>query len=188
MLLLARRTGILVRWLGVVAWLSLGACSNKAPNGVAPPRDTAHETPPPPPPPELLRMYDEAADLDPLRLMPLASHEGMGALLAEAAREPKHRKVVLAALPYTGRLAAAEYLAMVVESSEPDRAAALDALGQLAARANRNEDSEDVLELRRGCEALDRFVAAGKGKAEDRARAESAVRALTDFGCVAPKE
>lgn len=170
----------------LVVSLSALACSNKPTTGVAPPREISHEAPPPVPPAEVLQQYEEAADLDPLRLVPLARHEGLGALLAEAEREPKHRRVVIAALPYTDRAAAVEYLATVVAGSEADRALALDAISELAARVSRNEDAEDWLELRRGCEILQKYAAEGKGSAEHRAHAGSCLRALAELGCAAP--
>lgn len=178
------REGVL---LGLLALLI--ACGNRKTVEPPPPQQTSETKEPAaaPPPADTLRLYDDAASLDPLLLTSLASQEGLSALLAEAAREPKHRRVVMAALPYTKRLAAAEYLAQVAVGSDADRDSALSSLFELAARANRNEDAEDSLELRRGCDMLAGFVEAGKGKKADRARALSVLRALAQHGCTPPE-
>lgn len=170
-----------------VAGASLG-CGNRKTVEPPPPGDTSdpREAPAPPPPAEVLALYQAAATLDPLLLTQLASQEGVSALLSEAAREPAHRRVVIAALPYTRRLAAAEYLAQVATTSEGERELAFHALLALSAAANRNEDPEDLVELRRGCDLLAKLVAEGKGKKEDRARAVSALRAFEQHGCTPP--
>lgn len=172
----------------MVGLLCLLACGSR--KTVEPPAPQqmgdAKEAPSAPPSAEALRLYDDAASLDPLALTALASEEGLSALLAEAAREPKHRRAVLAALPYTRRLAAADYLAQLATTSDADRDSAFGALFELAARANRNEDSEDLVELRRGCELLATFVQGGKGKKDDRARALSVLRVMSQHGCSVP--
>lgn len=138
------------------------------------------------PAPDVLRLYDDAESLDPLPLTTLASREGLAALLVEAGREPKHRRAVIAALPYTKRLAAAEYLAQVAVTGESESELAFGALQELAASARRNEDSEDLVELRRGCDLLSTFVTEGKGTKPQRARAVSCLRVLSQHGCSAP--
>jgi hypothetical protein len=164
------------------------ACGNRTPVEPPAPREPngTQDTTPAVPGADVLRLYDDAASLDPLRLTTLASQEGLSALLTEAGREPKHRRAVLAALPYTKRLAAAEYLAQVAITGEKESELAFASLQELAALVKRNEDSEDLVELRRGCEVLGKFVTDGKGKKEQRARAMSCLRVLSQHGCTAP--
>lgn len=166
--------------------MSAVGCGNRSPVEPPAPRETNLEAPAAPLAADVLRLYDDAASLDPLRLIKLASQEGLVALLREAGREPKHRRAVIAALPYTGRPAAAEYLAQVALTGEKDSEPAFDALHELAATVRRNEDAEDLVELRRGCDLLARFVADGKGKKEHRSRAVSCLRVLAQHGCSAP--
>ena len=173
----------------VLASVLAVACGNRSAVEPPPPRESGEgnkELSGPPPPPEAIQRYDDAASLDPLTLVTLASEEGLSALLAEAAREPKHRRAVIAALPYTRRLAAAEYLSQVATTSEADQALAFGALLELAAQAKRNEDSEDLVELRRGCDVLAKLVTDGDGKKPARARALSVLRALEQHGCTPP--
>lgn len=161
-------------------------CGNRNPVEPPAPRETSQDPPAAAPAADVLRLYDDAAALDPLRLTTLAAEEGLAALLREAGREPKHRRAVIAALPYTGRPAAAEYLAQVAVTGERESELAFDALHELAANVRRNEDAEDLVELRRGCDVLARFVADGKGKKEHRSRAVSSLRVLSQHGCTAP--
>jgi hypothetical protein len=109
--------------------------------------------------------------------------------LEQRAEVVELRPIALAAMAYCPDLSELPWLARVAkEGSAGDARMALEAVVDQAARARRSTDPEDAEELHAGCQALlalARDVAAPK---ERRALAVSALRMLSERGCVKREE
>jgi hypothetical protein len=108
--------------------------------------------------------------------------------LIERASSPPYRRTALAALGCGQDFVALPFLAAVaVTGTEDDARAALESAESLAAVPRRARDPEDALELRQGCDALATLARQTELSPARRARAVSALRMLSGFGCVAPE-
>ncbi len=135
-----------------------------------------------------LELWTRAKGFEADDLARLADHEGAGGLVTRASAEPAWRPTAIRAMAFAPEPGAFEELPWLARNarteSDPEAAAALDSVIDLAARPRRAIDPEDAAELREGCDLL---LALAKDAQAPRARRIASVRALrmlSDRGCV----
>jgi hypothetical protein len=117
-----------------------------------------------------------------MRLVDLVGCEG---LRERTLAEADLRGVAVAAMAYCSDFAELPWLAEVAAGkNDSDARAALDAIGQLAARPRRATDPEDASELHEGCAALLAMARETGRPKERRVLAIRALRMLAERGCV----
>lgn len=128
-------------------------------------------------------MWANARDGHVEDLASLATHEGAVGLI-EAAAQPELRVTAIRAMGYARGWAQLPFLAAVAAGeNDAEAKAALESVGELAARRRRSEDVEDADELRDACEKLG---ALARDAARARERRVTAIGALRMMPC--PKQ
>ncbi len=131
--------------------------------------------------------WASARDGDPeeqMRLADAIACEGLHQRALEG--DAGTRAVALRAMRYCRDFGELPWLAQVAAGDDDGEARlALEAIGELAARPRRATDPDDALELHEGCAGLLALARGAKKPRERRVLAVSALRMLSERGCVA---
>ncbi len=126
-----------------------------------------------------------AREGNPEELMRLANLAGCEGLRERAAGDPGLRGVAIQSMQYCGDYVELPWLAEVAAApNDADALAALDSIGELAARVRRATDPEDAAELHEGCATLLALARAQDWPRARRVLAVRALRMLAERGCV----
>lgn len=130
-----------------------------------------------------------ARDGDPDERMRLVDLVGCEGLRERALGDASLRGVAIRSMQYCGDGLELPWLAEAASgANDADALAALEAIGEIAARPRRSTDPEDALELHEGCAALLALARAHDRPRERRVLAVRALRMLAERGCVSRSE
>lgn len=148
----------------------------------------AVEAGPPPAPADADLVWARAKDGEVEDLARLAQREGSVGL-AEAAAQADRRLTAIRAMAYVEGAEALPWLANVATSgNDAEAAAALESVVTIASRPRTAVDPEDAIELREGCDKLLALAKDAKTARARRVASVSALRMLSERGCVDKKE